>query len=312
MKGNADTPDMSEDVIRLKGCISSFEKGCWIGASDAEAMIRSYDYARFEDPLMFQTEGLSYRISSDGIHVEPIYSMGRAKYEALRRGCVMKARAIMSELPDTSDRRMLVGLHSYICDNIRYRHVQDAHEAVGPLIRGTGVCEGISKMVKVVCDIAGVPCHLAVSSTDGPDSDHMWNLVMVDGRWYNADFTADLRCEDTGRSWMDCFLVSDRNFGIVRDNWEWIVCDSEDQDPFLTRGLSFGSIDDARGFMTVKARAGCDRMDFRLERAATLDQIHDVLMSVLTEAGWRGSFTVGMGGGRNTYFVQLNQDGPQT
>ena len=48
------------------------------------------------------------------------------------------------------------------------------------------VCEGYSEAFKILCDLAGIPCVIAVSS------DHEWNHVkMEDGKWYAVDITWD-------------------------------------------------------------------------------------------------------------------------
>ena len=37
-----------------------------------------------------------------------------------------------------------------------------SHEIIGPLGHGVGVCEGIAKSVKVLCDVLGIWCMIAV------------------------------------------------------------------------------------------------------------------------------------------------------
>ena len=60
------------------------------------------------------------------------------------------------------------------------------------------VCEGYAKTFKAICDVYGVPCIIVtgkgVSST-GPE-DHMWNQVLIDGKWYLVDCTWDDQSEN--------------------------------------------------------------------------------------------------------------------
>ena len=64
-----------------------------------------------------------------------------------------------------------------------------SHQAYSCLISGDEyepVCDGYAKAFKMVCDLLGIPCVLAISST------HMWNNVLMDdGEWYNLDLTWD-------------------------------------------------------------------------------------------------------------------------
>ncbi|MBE5741816.1 MAG: hypothetical protein E7360_00645 [Clostridiales bacterium] len=48
------------------------------------------------------------------------------------------------------------------------------------------VCEGYARSFKVLCDNAGVECILEDGDAGEP---HMWNVVKIDGVWYNTDVT---------------------------------------------------------------------------------------------------------------------------
>ena len=48
-------------------------------------------------------------------------------------------------------------VHDFICENVHYDKLKKpySHEIIGPLGHGVGVCEGIAKSVKVLCDALG-------------------------------------------------------------------------------------------------------------------------------------------------------------
>ena len=48
------------------------------------------------------------------------------------------------------------------------------------------VCEGYARSFKVLCDRSGVECILEDGYAGEP---HMWNVVKIDGVWYNTDVT---------------------------------------------------------------------------------------------------------------------------
>ena len=61
-----------------------------------------------------------------------------------------------------------------------------AHNSLGVLNKGLGVCESYAKAFKLVCDYMDIaPCILLTSTT------HMWNVVYLDGAWYGLDATWD-------------------------------------------------------------------------------------------------------------------------
>ena len=72
---------------------------------------------------------------------------------------------------------------------------REAWECVSALAGRTGesgpVCEGYARAFKVLCDRSGIECVLESGTgytSSGPEA-HMWNLVKVDGKWYNMDVT---------------------------------------------------------------------------------------------------------------------------
>ena len=87
-------------------------------------------------------------------------------------------------------------IHDFICRNVHYDKLKKpySHEIIGPLGQGVGVCEGIAKSVKVLCDALGVWCIIAISEA-APDRGiqyrHAWNVLRLDGRYFHLDATFD-------------------------------------------------------------------------------------------------------------------------
>lgn len=95
-------------------------------------------------------------------------------------------------------------IHDYVCELAVYNYeaasagvLSEAHTAFGLLVDGDAVvCEGYSKAFKVLCDAVGLPCMLvAGEAVNGWDfsgvSNHMWNLVQLEDKWYAVDTTWD-------------------------------------------------------------------------------------------------------------------------
>jgi len=74
------------------------------------------------------------------------------------------------------------------------------------------VCEGYSEAFKILCDLAGIPCTIAVSD------DHEWNHVkMEDGNWYAVDVTWDDQDQDN-LLFYEYFLVGSSTIDIHYGN----------------------------------------------------------------------------------------------
>ncbi len=150
-----------------------------------------------------------------------IYS-GSSNDIAVFDSAVNKLTASMNEYFGTfgseiTRKDMLKYMHDYICNNSDYdtASLSDptdlaAHSAQ-PFFIGDKlhVCEGYSKVLKILCDRFGIPCVCVSGNTkdfnhpDDRDYDggHMWNYVqMEDGKWYLIDITwddQDLKIYDT-------------------------------------------------------------------------------------------------------------------
>lgn len=68
------------------------------------------------------------------------------------------------------------------------------YTADGPILYGTGVCQGYSEAFKLYMDLLGIPC--TILSDDALN--HAWNQVTVDGVSYEIDVTWDDPIPDGG------------------------------------------------------------------------------------------------------------------
>ena len=112
-------------------------------------------------------------------------------------------------------------IHDFICENVRYDKLKKpySHEIIGPLGQGVGVCEGIAKSVKILCDALGLWCIIAVSENNpaqGVKYRHAWNIVRLDGQYYRLDATFDATLSQPGVVRHDYFNLDDR--ALFRDH----------------------------------------------------------------------------------------------
>jgi hypothetical protein len=96
------------------------------------------------------------------------------------------------KLDDLSTKDKIKKIHNYIIDNSTYdneatngKSIYDSNSAYGNLIEGFSVCSGYSDAMAIFLDVLKIP-NLKVSSAN-----HIWNLVLVDGKWLHLDLTWD-------------------------------------------------------------------------------------------------------------------------
>lgn len=96
------------------------------------------------------------------------------------------------------------------------------HEINYMLTYHKGVCFEYALTYQALCYVLGLECYVVTGNAGGP---HAWNMVQVDGQWYQADATWD-----AGDSTYSYFLVSDqtmRSRTIDPGYYDYPACPSD-------------------------------------------------------------------------------------
>ena len=177
---------------------------------------------RLDNPLLFYVPAFSWRFDPRGEHAEvlPDYLFDKGKIREQQRSLTARIQRLTRPLAGLDDWGKEKAIHDFILENVRYDKLKKAysHEIIGPLGQGVGVCEGIAKTVKALCDAVGLPCIVALCAA-APEAGiryrHTWNLVQVGGKWYHLDATFDNSLQ-LGAPRYDYFNLDDAH--IFRDH----------------------------------------------------------------------------------------------
>lgn len=118
----------------------------------------------------------------------------------------------------TSEYEKIRAAHDYLAAhctydwrNSRLLHRYSKATAYGALVKGEASCQGYSVALYRLLRESGIDCRIltgfATSPVTGIREYHAWNLVRLDGVWYNVDAAWD---DETGS--LDYFLKSDASF----------------------------------------------------------------------------------------------------
>lgn len=100
-----------------------------------------------------------------------------------------------------SDYEKVKAVHDYICENATYDFTYGG--AYSNLYRGRSTCTGYAYSFYAIMKALDIPVTLEYNTN------HVWNRVMVEGKWYNMDVTWDGQ-DSTTR--YDYFLKCDRDW----------------------------------------------------------------------------------------------------
>jgi len=220
---------------------------------------------RLDCPEIFYATGFHYRFYPDSVNVEmiPEYLFDKAKVKDHQKAMKARVEKLARPAAKLSEREKEQYIHDFICENVRYDKLKKpySHEIIGPLGQGVGVCEGIAKSVKILCDALGIWCIVAISDNN-PEKNiryrHAWNIVKINGTYYHLDVTFD---NTLGRGEMiryDYFNLGDEHF--FRDHEPVIyrvpACCDEGGFYYKEKKLSFTKLEDVEKRAEQAAKKG--------------------------------------------------------
>ncbi len=208
---------------------------------------------RLDCPEIFYAVGFRYRFYPDAANVEiiPEYLFDKGKVKEHQKAMTARVAKLVRPAQNMDEWEKEQYIHDFICGNVRYDKLKKAysHEIIGPLGQGVGVCEGIAKTVKILCDALGIWCIIAISDSN-PEKKikyrHAWNVVRLGGKYYQVDVTFDNSLSRGGTVRYDYLNRDDKNF--FRDHEPALYgipqCSDDDQFYYRKKKISFTKMED--------------------------------------------------------------------
>ena len=278
----------------LRRGLSSFERQFSAPRLDQESMGRIFNMLKLDDPLVFGAESLSFSYSdaSTNVNVKPVYSIKKSEFESTKEIVLKRVERIMAQTDNLPLREKETYIHDYIVKNVRYDMLKKtySHEVTGPLCHGIGVCEGMAKTFKLLCDRAGIECLVVTgigvppqAATGKKSERHAWNIVFEKDVPLGVDVTFDnTLSNDIVR--YDYFNVSDRI--MMRDHGETDFpvpsCTAEGKDLYSETGMTFDGIAGALPAMRAALKAP-HKTAFRLSNVPDPEDFRASVSSLMKE-----------------------------
>lgn len=279
----------------LRRGLSSCERAFGVPRADTKRLGDVFSMLKLDDPLIFHVGKLqfSYTDASSKITVKPEYTMKRDEYSKTLDVISKRVKKIMAPLSGKDGADAELFIHDYIVKNVRYDRLTKtySHEVTGPLCHGIGVCEGMAKTFKLLCDAAGIDCAVAAGigvppeEASGKKSErHAWNVVFVREGALGVDVTFDASLSEGGNIRYDYFNVPDGIMSRSHSSPDFPLpaCRVMRRDPYSLAGMSFDGVSDIAP--ALRAAAGKEhRAEFRItsdfDKEALSDSITHLMRS---------------------------------
>ncbi len=124
-------------------------------------------------------------------YVEMAYYYDKSTHQKMTEATERAAQDIFAKItPDMSEYDVVKLFHDEIVKKCVYdESAQNRSFAYGALVDGRATCSGYSKAFSYLCNKAGIENTCAFGNAGGEG--HMWNMVRLDGEWYELDTTWD-------------------------------------------------------------------------------------------------------------------------
>ena len=126
----------------------------------AEELYDVFFRLRLDHPEIFWVVSYRYRYYQDSPNIifVPEYLFEKNKIREHQKAMQSRVEKLARPAAKFTEWEKEKYIHDFICENITYDKLKKpySHEIIGPLGQGVGVCEGIAKSVKVLCDALGV------------------------------------------------------------------------------------------------------------------------------------------------------------
>lgn len=230
-----------------------------------------FDFKRSDDIYQFALHEIDSEFDED-LNCTLIYlNYLRSKEEAnyMLKECEEEAMAILKriEISDEDDDALKISkLHEYMMKSLSDHFLcpkeedreRDDHEMVGPLLHKRGVCEGIAKAFKFLCDLGGIECLVVCGQLEAGDlgqGHHAWNIVKINEDYVHIDLSCNLQLgELLGYPCYDYYCVPDSWIEVdhvIRSHTP--ACTTENYTYFARNHVLFADMDE----FEASVKQGC-------------------------------------------------------
>lgn len=204
-----------DNFCSLYSAVSNFENTCYFPRSlSSNELSNLLLLISYECPELLQfsaaTEVSFYSdLTGNVISVSLPYSISREEYQRQYALCDEAARAFAAEHAGRPEMERELAAYDYLRNVCYYDYsAPNSFSAYGALVDGRAKCDGISLAMKWLCEEMGISCMVIAGNTGNDTIGHAWNIVRIDGTYYDLDVTNDVMSESRNEPYYGAFNVS--------------------------------------------------------------------------------------------------------
>lgn len=163
-----------------------------------------------DDYLKFAIRSYRYSLNTNGRDSALSFTMKYWENAAQTAYVNTRSKQILAKIvtKDMNAHQKVKAIHDWVLLNVAYDRTLARHSAYDALKSGLTVCQGYASLTYRLLTDAGIPARIVEGTVS--TGAHAWNLVKLDGVWYQLDTTFDDPVPDVkGRTTYGYYLVTD-------------------------------------------------------------------------------------------------------
>ena len=168
----------------------------------------------YECPELLQFSSateMSYLVDEDGTVLSVVLElcMTVEEYNRQYQQCARVARELAVQTVGMTEYEKELFAYEYLANNCFYNfEALWSASAYGALVEGHAKCDGISLGMKWLCEEMGISCMVIAGKHPEQEVGHAWNVVCIDGTYYDLDVTNDVNSTERSMRYYGALNVS--------------------------------------------------------------------------------------------------------
>ncbi|WP_039655990.1 transglutaminase domain-containing protein [Clostridium tyrobutyricum] len=218
----------------LKNALEDYRSQLVLNIQDYDS--KSYDLNVINNIMNDYPElRLGYESATGTIeYSNPVKMTINFKYSDTKQNLIQKNNVLNKKVQDIvngvtnssmKDYQKELALHDYVVNNAKYDQrdenggiPDDSYNAYGILIDGVGVCQGYADAMYRLLKAAGIENIMVIGQANNGSGliGHAWNIVKIQGKYYNLDSTWDDPVTDNGTNVLShlYFNITDKQLSV--------------------------------------------------------------------------------------------------
>ena len=270
----------------------TFQGKVRIPIRDAYKCEHVYQLCILDNPLLFYVENVYIWKKAGEIEAEIEYYSDESGLFQIWKEIDRIIKLVRGECAEKSDIKREEMIHNTMVSSVDYKNSESipVHSSYSAFMYHKAVCDGISKMTKILFDAVDIPSlivygkswrNIYKDGTRAEEGNHAWNMVKIGNDFYHIDVTFDLNLTKKKVIRYDYFNLTDEQ--ISRDHSYNLLPETpiKENDFFRCKGRFFANKKKLKEYILEEINSGNKNIGFKLPYTKDPDETYKSISELI-------------------------------